>query len=81
MIQLQVPHQVHLPSMLYVPDSEMIYEKPMSGLEDLSVSTTRMQGVATYNATALLVRCSLEATVEQELVQPKDLVDNHVHKR
>ncbi len=52
----------------------------MSALGDLDVITFRMPGVATYNATAMQVRRSLAAAVEQELVQTKDIVADYYHK-
>jgi hypothetical protein len=66
---------------LPVQDSEMVYEELMSALGDLDVTTFRMPGVATYNATAMPVRRSLAAAVEQELVrQTKGIVADQYHK-
>ncbi len=54
-----------------------------SALEDLDVKTKtfRMQGVATSNATIMPVRHSSATSVEQELVQAKDIVVVYSHER
>jgi hypothetical protein len=76
----QEPLPVCQSPVLPVQDSEMVYEELMSALGDLDVTTFRMPGVATYNATAMPVRRSLAAAVEQELVQTKGIVEDQYHK-